>query len=177
MPSMAPGLWLSEADARKLSLELRRGRGASLRRRRRIVARSLIASGALGLVSLYQTGIIRRLPEPPLPGLDGERVDAAPEAYQILSTPDAILGIGSYGATMTLAAAGGADRNRTHPLLGIALGAKALADAGAAAKLTADQFLRHRAACFWCLVAAAASFAALPPALIEARDAYRRWSG
>ena len=168
--------WLSEAEAGDLSNELRRGTGSSLTRRRRIVAGSLAASGALGLVALYQTGIVRRLPEPPIRGFDGERVDRSPEAYRLLSMPDAVLGIASYAATTALAAAGGADRTRRHPVLGVALGAKALADGAAAAKLTADQFLRHRAACFWCLVAAAASFAVLPPALIEARDALRQLS-
>jgi hypothetical protein len=42
-------------------------------------------------------GIIKRLPEPKLPYLDADRVDASSEAYEWLSTPDAILGIASYG--------------------------------------------------------------------------------
>lgn len=49
-------------------------------------------------IALYQMGIIRHLPELPLPRLNADVVDAASEAHAILATPDALLGLGS-GAT------------------------------------------------------------------------------
>ena len=57
----------------ELSRQLREGTGEFLARRRGVVGLSLAAIGSLGIVSLYQMGIIERVPEPPLPGLDAEK--------------------------------------------------------------------------------------------------------
>lgn len=51
--------------------------------------------------------------------------------------------------------------------------AKLTVDALRAGKLTVDQWTKHRAFCSWCLVAAGATFAALPLVLPEARSAAR----
>lgn len=79
-----------------LSRQLREGSGRSLARRRGIVGLSLVSVNAMGLIALYQTGIIEHLPEPPLAGLDADKVDASAEAYAYFSTPDAVIGLGSY---------------------------------------------------------------------------------
>ena len=44
--------------------------------------RLLAAAGSMGLIALYQMGIIRHLPEPPFPMLDADKVDASSEAYE-----------------------------------------------------------------------------------------------
>ncbi len=124
--------------------------------------------------ALYQLGVIDHLPEPPLPLLDADKVDASPEAYRYLSTPDGVLGLASYAATAVLASMGGPDRARTTPWLPLLAAAKTGADAAQAAKLTRDQWTEHRAFCSWCLLAAAATFATVPLVLPEARDALRR---
>ncbi len=49
------------------------------------------------MVGLYQFGLIRSVPEPPLPGVDADWVDASGEVYAVLHTPDAALGITSAG--------------------------------------------------------------------------------
>src|SRR5919197_3271993 len=99
-------LQLSEFGAGGLSRELRTGSGRHLWGRRRVLALSLVASASMGLIALYQMGLLKHLPEPPLPRLDADKVDASPEAYRNLATPDAVLGFLSYAVTMTLAAAG-----------------------------------------------------------------------
>ena len=157
-----------------LSRELRLGSGPFLAPRRRVVGLSLLAAGAMMQVALYQTGIIPHIPEPPLPGLDADKVDAAAEAYAILATPDAILGLGSYAVTAGLAAMGGADRTETRPWIPLALAAKVAVDAAVAGKLTLDQWTRHRAFCSWCLLAAGATFATVPLVVPEAWAALRR---
>lgn len=157
-----------------LSRELRKGSGGFLDRRRKVVGLALVAAGAMMPISLYQTGLIPHLPEPPVPGLNADEIDAAGEAYAILATPDAILGLGSYAATAALAAMGGARRAETHPWIPLALVAKVAADALFAGKLTWDQWSKHRAFCSWCLLAAGASFAAVPHVVPEARAALRR---
>jgi uncharacterized membrane protein len=154
-----------------LSRELRTGSSPFLSRRRGVVGLSLAAVGSMGLIALYQMGLIRHLPEPPLPGFNADKVDASAEAYARFSMPDAVLGLGSYAATMGLAAMGGADRAATHPWLPLALAAKVGFDVLQAGKLTWDQWAKHRAFCVWCLVAAGATFAAAPLVVSEARTA------
>lgn len=160
-----------------LSAELRRGRGPYLARRRAVAGLSLVAIGAMGMIALYQLGLIEHLPDPPLPFFDADAVDASAEAYARLAMPDGALGLGSYAATLGLAAAGGAARATDQPWLPLPLAAKVGLDAAVAGKLTADQWTRHRAFCAWCLLASAATCASVPLVLPEARAAWRRLRG
>lgn len=161
----------ASADARALSSYLRKGDDALLRSRRRICLLSLAAMGSLGVVAMYQLGIIKHVPEPKLPFLDADEVDAAGEAYQALAMPDAVLAIASYALTLALAARGGRSRAIDEPWLPLALAGKVLADAAIAVALTVEQAFKHRAFCSWCLVAAAATVAMVPEAIPEARVA------
>lgn len=155
----------------RLSRELRLGSSRFLRLRRRVVSLALVASGAMAPIALYQMGIIRHLPELPLPRLDADKVDAAAEAYAVLRTPDAVLGLVSYAGTAALAAMGGEQRARSAPWIPLAMAGKVLLDAAFAAKLTVDQWTKHRAFCSWCLLGAAASLVAVPQVIPEARAA------
>ncbi|ACH39018.1 hypothetical protein Gbem_2005 [Citrifermentans bemidjiense Bem] len=161
-------------EPRKIRNELRNCKSRSLSRRRGIVGLSLVAAGSMGLIALYQTGIIRHIPEPPLPRFDADKVVASEEAYAMLHTPDALLGLTSFGATAALAAMEGKDRAAVHPWIPLALAAKLLLDASQAARLSTHQWTRHRAFCFWCLVASGATFASLPLALGETWEAFRQ---
>lgn len=153
---------------------MREGEGGFLAQRRGIVALGLAAAGSMGLIALYQIGIIKHLPEPPLPRFDADKVDASEEAYGHFQMGDAFIGLGSYAATMGLAAMGAKNRAETQPWIPLALLAKTGFDATQAARLTVDQWTKHKAFCFWCLLAAAATFAALPLAVPEALAAFER---
>ncbi|MBV7700476.1 vitamin K epoxide reductase family protein [Streptomyces sp. TRM70350] len=163
----------SSAVAETVSDDLRLKRGGFLSERRRVAALNLGASAAYGVVALYQFGLVKRLPEPPLPGLDAERVDAAGEAYALLRTPDAAIALASAGVTLALTGAGGHGRHRDRPWLVLAATGKILADAAAAAVLFTEQLTKHRAVCSWCAVAALCHATAVPPALREAHAAWR----
>jgi len=156
-------------DPAAVSRELRTASSDDLRRRRRVVGLSLVSAASMGLISLYQSGIVEHLPEPPLRLFDAERVDSAPEAYPF-GIPDSTLGLASYGMTMALATAGGTRRPRW---LALAYGAKIAADAAMAVKLTLDQRRKHRAYCSWCLLASAATLATVPLAAPEVLRALR----
>lgn len=156
-----------------LSEQLRMGSGTFLERRRKVARLALLAAGSMGVISLYQLGVIKHLPDPPLPGFDSDRVDASEEAYSMFRMPDGPIGLGSYAATLGLAAMGGKDRAEEHPLIPLALAAKVAFDALQAGKLTVDQVTKHRALCSYCLVAAGATFATVPLVLPEARAALR----
>lgn len=136
-----------------------------------MIALSLTAIGCIDLSALYQTGIIRRLPDLPLSLMDADKVDAFEEAYSHLQMGDAIIGLGSYAATIGLAAMGPKDRARKQPWIPLALAAKATADAAQAAKFSYNQWAKHRAFCIWCLIAAAATFATVPLVASEAAQA------
>lgn len=159
----------------ELSRQLRHRHDAFMPQRRKVVALSLISAGSMALIALYQIGSIRHLPEPPLPYLDADKVDASDEAYARFSTPDAFLGLVSFGVTALLAAMGEPGRAISRPLLPMALAVKSGFDTVQAAILTKDQWTRHKAFCFWCLVAASATFAALPAALSESRAIFQGW--
>lgn len=119
-----------------LSQQLRADSGSFLGLRRGIVGLAMMASGAMGLITLYQMVIIKHLPEPPLPGLDADRVDASAEAYSRFSTPDGVLGPGNYAVTMGLAAMGGKDRAQQQPWLPLLLAAKVVFDTSQAIRWT-----------------------------------------
>ena len=165
------GVGRSSSDAaERVSDDLRRRTSPHLRRRRRQTALMTGATAAMGLITLYQTGLVRHLPDPPLPGFDSDKVDASGEAYQTLKTPDATLGIAGYGTTLALIGMGGADRAGRRPWIPLLATAKLAYDGAGAAWLTAEQVTKHRALCFYCLLASAATWGALADSLPEARS-------
>lgn len=101
-------------------------------------------------------------------------VDASGEAYKSLKTPDTTLAIASYGVTLALIAMGAADHAKQQPIIPPVAAAKIAGDGAGAAWLTAEQITKHRAVCFYCLLASAASWAAPRQALPDARDAWRK---
>ena len=163
--------------AAQLSEALRTGANEVLDHRRTAAALTLVGMASLGVIALYQLGLLRRLPEPPLPGLDAEKVNGSAEAYKLFNTPDAVLGLGSYAATLGLAAMGGADRAQTQPWLPLALAAKAGADALQAAVLTTKSWRNFRSFSLYSLIDALTALLRFPAVLPEARAAWRKLAG
>lgn len=108
----------------ELSRQLREGQSPELNNRRWIVGLSLLGVGMAQIVSLYQVGIVKHLPDPPLDVFDSDKVDASDYAYKRFLTPDGFLMLMSYATTAWLAGIGGEKRSQTHPLLSLAMGAK-----------------------------------------------------
>ncbi len=163
-------------DPTDLSRYLRTGTDAELRRRRAIIALSLLGSAMGHLVGAYQTGLIRHLPDPPGP-FDSDRVDASRYAYSRLATPDGLPMIATYAITAALAGAGGPDRAERTPALPLALAAKALGDVAVTVELAREEWAEQRAFCAYCQVATLASVATAALALPDARRAWRRVRG
>jgi hypothetical protein len=148
--------------------------GRFLAHRHMAMALTVLGMTSLAAISLYQVGILKHLPEPPLPGLDAERVNGSPEAYEILNTPDAVLGLGSYAATLGLEALGGPDRARRTPWVPLALATKCGLDTFQAARLTRKSWTHFRAFSFYSLITVVATFLTLPVVLPEALAAWRK---
>jgi uncharacterized membrane protein len=158
----------------QLGRELRENDSDSMRRRRAIAALSLFNVASMGIITLYQMGVTKHVPlEPPLPGFDADKVNGSAQAYEILQTPDAALGLGSYAATLCLACLGEPARADTKPWAPLLLAAKAGGDALFAAKLLVDQPTKYKAACSWCIASACATFAVAALAIPEARKSWR----
>ncbi len=164
-------------NPRKLSRELREGETPDLYRRRWIIGLSVVGTAMAQIVSLYQTGIVRRLPDPPLPGFDSDRVDASDYAYSRLSSPDGPIMLASYAVTAWLAAAGGKDRARDQPILPIAMALKVVGDAVVAVELGREEWQENKALCAYCQVATLCSLVSVALALPETRRALRTMLG
>lgn len=157
----------------ELGQRLRHDDGPLLARRRAIAGLSLAAMGSLGVVALYQLGIIGHLPDPPLPGFDADKVHGSAKAYAMLATPDAVLGLSSYAVTLALAATGNPDRARSQPWLSLALAAKVACDLGLAGLLTWNEVTEQRALSAWSLLTSGATGATAALVVPEARAAMR----
>lgn len=156
-----------------LRAELRYSANPMLQRRRAVVGLSVFSAGILGGIALFQIGIFKKLPDPPLRRFDSDAVNASTQAYSLLQTPDALLGMTSYAVTACLAAAGSQDRFRTARWIPLAMGAKTALDVALAGRLAVQQWTKFRKFSFWSLVVAGATLAALPLAVPEARRAWR----
>ncbi|WP_207461190.1 vitamin K epoxide reductase family protein [Azospirillum sp. SYSU D00513] len=157
----------------QLSHELRKANSPHLRRRRWIVGLSYMGATMGQIVALYQLGVLRRLPDPPLDLFDSSRVDASDYAYKRHQTPDGLMMVATYATTALLAGAGGRDRAQQMPWLPIAMAAKALYDAGVTLKLGREEWNDNKALCAYCQTATVASLATAVLALPEATEAVR----
>lgn len=149
-----------------LRAALQHGRSSDLTRRRLIAAVSLAGGASMAVVSLFQLGIIRRLPDPPLPGFDSGKVTSSDIAFG-LTMPDAPLALTSFAANLALAGWGGAERARDTPWIPAAAAAKAAFEAVVSGWLLVQMRRRERAWCAYCLVAMAANMAVFALSLPE----------
>lgn len=115
---------------------------------RLLIAASCTALATLVPVALYQTGVLGRLPDPPLRIFDSERITTSSAAHP-LGIPDGLLGLGSFGATLALALL-----TRRHPNMKTLLGMKLTLDASVAAFNATRQVVSFGKLCSWCTATA-----------------------
>lgn len=152
---------MADASGEALRDAFRSGNSHLINNRRSIVGLSIFSTAVLGVVGLYQTGILKRLP-PHTRLFNPEAVHGSPLGFSMVVTaPDAVLGMASYAATACLAATGGPSRSTRVPVVPLAMGAKCLCDAALATTLAATQWKRFRTFSPWSLVVFAATCASL----------------
>jgi uncharacterized membrane protein len=110
------------------------------------------AMATLVPVAAHQLGLVRHLPDPPSTLFDSDRITNSPMAHPY-GIPDALLGLGSYGATLLLLLAA----RRRSPIAGKLLAAKLAADTAAAAFNSVRQVTKFRRVCSWCVGTAVAT--------------------
>jgi uncharacterized membrane protein len=131
----------------------------------------LVGVAAGSVVSLFQMGVLKRLPDYPSRWFDATRVDASEYGYKYLQTPDALFMIGTYALTAMLVGAGGKNRARELPAAPLALTAKAFVDVATNLFLARQEWKYNKAFCGYCQSATLASLATLALSLPEARRA------
>lgn len=160
----------------KIRQDLVTGHSADLTRRRWMVGTSLLAAAAMGTVTLLQTGILKHLPDPPIPGFDSDKVNLSETAYQF-GVPDGALGLASFAANLPLIAFGGTDRARRQPLVPLALAAKTGVEAAISAWYFYQMPAKEKAWCGYCIMGAIASIATFALTIPEARQAAQNLRG
>lgn len=166
---------LIEKDTQELRRELQNGKSKDLKSRRGIIALSLLGMGAMTAVTLLQTGIVKHLPDPPIPDFDSDKVNSSDTAYA-LGVPDGALSLASLAANIPLAAFGGEDRAEKIPLVPIAAAAKSTVEAAVAGWYFYQMPAKEGKWCGYCIVGALANIGIAALSIAEAKKAWKNLS-
>lgn len=102
------------------------------------------ALATLAPVAMYQTGLLKRLPDPPSRFFDSDRI-ASSRAAHPFGVPDALLGLASFGTTLALILL-----SRRSPTAKKLLGAKLTLDAAAGTVNAGRQVVSFGKLCSCC---------------------------
>lgn len=138
--------------------ELLNGTDADLQKRRNILTLSALGIVDFAFLSLYQSGVIRKLPDLPFPAFDSNKVNAAHDAYQ-MGAPDSTISAWTYATNMVLATAGGSRHSGRKPILDVLLGATIAGNAAGAAYYLFNMIFFQKKICPYCVAGAAINFA------------------
>ncbi|MFC0677958.1 vitamin K epoxide reductase family protein [Lysobacter korlensis] len=163
----------------ELRQQIRNDQGSEMRHRRDVLTVSLVGIASMAIVSLYQMGKVRHLPDPPVskPHFDSDKVNATEEAFGY-GMPDGPLTLLAHAMNVALAAAGPPDRARTRPWLPLLAAAVSAPQAAIAAKYLFHQMPKvDKAWCPYCVVDALTHFATFALVAPEAVEAARHLTG
>ena len=121
----------------QLRQQLQREDAPDLKRRRDIIAWSLVGMATMAAVTLLQTGIVKHLPDPQFGNFDSDRVNSSDTAYR-LGAPDGSISLASLAANIPIAAFGGANRVQGKPWVPLVAAVKAVGEALAASWYLSD---------------------------------------
>ncbi len=159
-------------SSQKLRRELQKSDGENIRRRRKIIGLSLVGIAAMTAVTLFQTGIIEHLPDPPVNGFDSDKVNSSDTAYA-LGVPDGTLSLASLAANIPVAAFGGENRASEMPLVLIAAAAKSAVEAVVAGWYFYQMPAKEKAWCGYCIAGAVVNVGIAALTLPEAKQAWK----
>jgi len=160
----------AEMKPQQLRRELQEGRNDDLWRRRAIIGLSLVGAAAMTAVSLFQTGVVKHLPDPPLESFDSDKVNSSDTAY-MLGVPDGTLSLASLAVNIPLAALGGANRAVEQPVVPLLIAGKAAIEAVVAGWYFYQMPAKEKAWCGYCITGALANIGIAALTLPEAKKA------
>lgn len=131
--------------------------------RRKIAALATVGLVDFSLISLYQLGYIKHLPDLPGKIFDSDKVNASEEAV-LLGLPDGVVSLGMYAATIFLTAVGSTSRKSSRWADWL-LGGIVLGQAAGGAYYLYNMATVQKKICPYCVTGALVNFAAVKPAL------------
>jgi uncharacterized membrane protein len=143
--------------------QLRQDARPDTEHRRKIAGLAAVGMVDFSLISLYQLGYIKHMPDLPGEVFDSDKVNASEEAV-LLGLPDGVVSLGMYAATIFLAAVGsaGPKKNRWADWL---LGGIVLGQAAGGAYYLYNMAAVQKKVCLYCVTGALINFTAVKPAL------------
>ena len=137
---------------------LTKGKGDDLNRKRQVMLLSAIGLVDFSIISLYQTGVIKRLPDLPFKIFDSNKVNKSPQAYA-MGVPDGPVSAAVYAATMILATAGGTESSGRKPIADVMLGGAVLGNTAGAVYYLYDMIFKQKKVCLYCVTGAVINIA------------------
>jgi uncharacterized membrane protein len=160
-------------NAKEIRDSLRKGENKSLSRRRKIALLSAIGLVDFSIISLYQMGFIKRLPDIPGKIFDSNKVNASPHAYG-MGLPDGPVSSGLYSLIMMLASYKG-DKKSGRPFWAdLALAGAITANAVGAVQYTKNMISQQEKACPYCITGALINFAMVPFVAADIKDKFKK---
>lgn len=142
--------------------------------RRALIGASLVGIASMAIVTLFQSGTVKHLPDPPLDGFDSDKVNASDTAYG-WGMPDSPLSIVSHAVNIALATIGTSNRAREQPWVPLTAAAAAAPSAVVSARYLFYQMpVREHGWCPYCITDALAHIASFGFTLWEAGKAAMR---
>jgi uncharacterized membrane protein len=145
-------------DPKEIRDQLRHGDSEDLERRRKLVALSVAGLADFNIISLLQSGVVRRLPDIPYPLFDTNGINTSKTSFA-MGVPDAVISSVMFAMKMALATAGGSEKASRKPVFDLLLGAVSLGHAVGAAQMTYDMLFKKKKICIYCLTGAGIIFA------------------
>lgn len=162
-------------EPRALREDIQGSDNRDMQLRRAVVGVSLLGIASMAPVILYQTGIIRHLPDPPVGNFHSDKVNGSPTAFGY-GGPDAPLSLLAHATNLVLASFGGSRRARITGWLPLAASASAAAQAGVAGKYLFYQMPKvDKACCPYCITDAVMHMSTFALTLPESLGVLRGW--
>jgi uncharacterized membrane protein len=166
---------IKDKNPQSLRRELQESSESDLNLRRGVIGLSLVGMAAMTAVTLFQTGVIKHLPDPPIDAFDSDKVNSSDTAYA-LGVPDGALSLASLAANIPLAAFGGENRASETPLIPLAAAAKATVEAAVAGWYFYQMPTKEKAWCGYCIIGAMTNWGIAALTLIEAKRVRKAFS-
>lgn len=141
--------------------DIRNTEGKETQYRQQIATLSAAGMLDFSVISLYQLGIINKLPDIPGDVFDSNKVNASEDA-QILGLPDGPVSLAMYAVNLVLAA-GAIKEKKKGNIFDYLLAASALGQAAGGAYYLYNMAAVQKKVCIYCVTGALLNFATLVP--------------
>jgi len=132
-----------------------------IQNRRKIAALAAVGLVDFSLISLFQLGYIKRMPDLPGKLFDSEKVNSSQDAV-MLGVPDGVFSLCAYAGTLFLAAAASRPSKYSR-LFDILLSGVIISQAAGGAYYLYNMATVQKKVCVYCVAGALINFAAVKP--------------